>query len=331
MKKLFYLFLSITLFMGSCSKEQSPLEDENLGTDDDTDDPIELSFNVKLGENKTFKVGERVGFSLEGDPESIEFFSGQTGNQYENRDGKPLPSGMSLDFRLHTPQPEPSAFFLMVSTDFDGDFSSFESVTQQNWVDVTDRVTLPSVPSVYAQAGPIDLSDLTVLGKPFYFAIKHVTILHSTTGAGVSWTIRNPEWRSILEDQTEEVIGRLGPELTSENTMGFKVVHENTEYKTTVSQNEASNDVDRFYIAGNKNAPGAETWVVSKGFFDVQEIMGDADLSIPIKSAGNSPLTGYSHVYTAPGTYIAHFVAVVVDESGERKEEVKSVEVVIEE
>src|SRR5690606_32776570 len=133
--------LSFSLFVGACSKNEDPLKEEPSG---DIEDPTGVqSFNVKLEGKQVFKVGERIVFSIEGDAESIDFFSGQEGHQYEHRGGKIVASGMSLNFSLHTAEPRSPAFFIMVSTDFNGDYSNFEAAThaQQNWKDITDRVT----------------------------------------------------------------------------------------------------------------------------------------------------------------------------------------------
>lgn len=320
------MLISTAVLLGACTKGEAPVKPED---DEDIEVIEKKPFDVKLEGKTTFKVGERVVFTIEGATESIDFFSGQDGHQYEYREGKPGASGIRLNFGLHTATPELRALSLMVSTDFNGDVSSFENAThaEQKWIDATDKLQYPPKASTYSDVGPIDLSDFTVVGKPFYFAIKHVTILNNV-GGEVAWTIRNLDWVSVLENKEEQIATM---KLDRPNLFGFNVVHQNTQYKTVVSQSEAKKDnIDRFAITGNKNAVGAETWIISKEFSGIQQIMGEKHRSVAIQSVGNSPLKSYGHLYTTPGTYTAHFIATVLDENERIKEEVKSVAFTIE-
>lgn len=312
------ILISTAVLLGACTKGDPPVD-----PDDENIEVIEKKpFDVKLEGKTIFKVGERVFFTIEGATESIDFFSGEDGHEYEYREGKPGASGIRLNFGLHTATPESKALSLMVSTDFNGDVSSFENAThaQQKWIDATEKLQYPPKASTYSDVGPIDLSEFTIVGKPFYFAIKHVTILNNT-GGEVAWTIRNLDWVSVLENKEEQIATM---KLDRENLFGFNVVHQNTQYKTFVSQNEATKDnIDRFAITGKKNAEGAETWIISKEFSGIQQIMGDKHRPVSIQSVGNSPLKSYGHLYKTPGIYTAHFMASVLDANGEMKEEVK--------
>src|SRR5690606_37605576 len=140
----------------ACTKEDTPPQDTGI---DDTENPVEEEdFDVKLEGGTVFKVGEAVEFKLEGDPESINFFSGLPGYEYEYREGKPMPSGMELEFSIRFnlsasswPVDRPEwgplpwdKIALLVSTDFDGDYS-FLNVKQTEWHDVTNRMTFPEI------------------------------------------------------------------------------------------------------------------------------------------------------------------------------------------
>lgn len=341
MKKFFLMLVSISLTVMACTKGENP----PLGTDPDEtgggdETPTETLFNVKL-ENNIFKVGDQVEFKLEGDPEKIDFFSGLPGREYEFREGTPMPSGMKLEFQLHfslnaTNWPgeitwEP--FSIMVSTDFDGDYS-FDKIQDATWEDVSDRLRYPT-DRTYQQVGPVDLSDLTEIDKPFYFAIKYTNI-----EGRPQYGIQKPIWYSVLPTG-DEAIARMRHTNHAdgfENSFGFVIVNEDDSYPATSVIPVASTDGDaryndRFTIRGhsNSNARDLQTWVVSKAFNDVQEVMAGGSVPIPIKSAGNSALSSYVQVYSEPGTYKAYFVATVLDEKGERHEEVKYVTVTIEE
>jgi len=339
MKKFFICFLSITMMAVACSKSDNPppVVDE----DDDSDDPTEVSFDARLTENKTFKVGERVEFTLQGNPESIDFFSGEEGHEYEYRAGTPMPSGMELRFSIRFnlsasswPVDNPDwgplpwdKLALLVSTDFDGDYT-FASVSAAEWVDVTDRMTFPPIQSSTQPAGPINLSDLTEIGKPFYFAFR----LQDDHPKRPAFLIQNPEWYSILGED-RELIGYVKAGDPGENTFNFQQVDEDPDYPAAIAWTAGPQYNDRFSMRRNNSAAslGKQSWYISKKFDGVQEIMGGGSVSIPIKSVGNEALSRYSQTYQAPGTYHVYFVATVLDEDGERSEVVKSITVVVEE
>src|SRR5690606_12054896 len=103
------------------------------------------------------KADERVRFVLEGNPEAIDFYTGELYRQYEFKDGRvgtvfnPI-----LSFMVHTPShTRRDQFFVLVSKDFDGDYSSLNSVKSATWQDVTSKMTFPSAASTYTSAGNI--------------------------------------------------------------------------------------------------------------------------------------------------------------------------------
>src|SRR5690606_26422178 len=98
----------------------------------------------------------------------------------------------------------------------------FSKVKKANWTDITDRLSFPKRANTYTDAGTVDLSDLAVVGKPFYFAFRYVNEL-TEEGNPVRWYVLSPEWRS-LTPEGKEVIGTM---TATENTMGFHVVHQN--------------------------------------------------------------------------------------------------------
>src|SRR5699024_7519932 len=112
---------------------------------------------------------------------------------------------------------------------------------------------------------------LTVVGKPFYFAIKYANM-----PGRPQYMIQAPEWYSILPGG-KELIGRMRSTSKSgveggENTIGFEIVDESPKHKAEIAYvtGDARYD-DRFTIRGNRSAStDAQTWIVSKGFKGVK-------------------------------------------------------------
>lgn len=348
MKIILHSLIVVGLVITACSKADD-IEDYNK--DDGNVKPENVAFSVKLEEEKRFKVGERVNFKLEGNPESIEFFSGAPGHEYEFRNGKKTPSGMELSFfirfnlaasswPIENPDFGPlpwDKISLLISKDFDGDYS-FAGVNRATWVNVTNRVTFPSILSSTQQAGPINLSDLTELGKPFYFAFK----LKDDHPKRPFFLIQAPVWYSLLSSE-KQLIGQMkttSPGVAGQlgdDTINFTQVDEDDNNKAdviyTLSTVSGAQYNDRFTIRRKNVATslGKQTWLISKKFDGVQEIMSGGSTSIPIKSAGNAPLNNWSQVYSTPGIYQVYFVAIVLDNEGARHPTPKMLTVVVEE
>jgi hypothetical protein len=315
MKKVFQLFLAATIFFStSCSKEEDSSSPIDKGGNDEV--PIVKEFNVTT-EGTTFKVGERVRFTLEGDPEAINFYSGEMFQQYAFKDGRvgtvfnPL-----LSFSLYTPSnTRRDQFFVMVSNDFDGDYSSLTSVKEATWVNVTNKMTFPSLANTYTSSGNMDLSEYTESGKPFYFAFKYVNAVNPDNSvSALAWTVRNVSLKNALQTGLINLAG------TNTSDFSFQVVKQSANSGTV-----NLTATDRFPMTGNVNAPREEFWAVSKAF-EGEEIELGGDKPVPIKSIGNSKLSSYSFVYNKQGVYPVTFEATVREADGSSRLVTKNIE-----
>ncbi|MEQ7799290.1 DUF5017 domain-containing protein [Pedobacter sp. ASV1-7] len=337
LRKMLYMLVSISLLMEACTKAKVFPKDEDPN---ETENTVNIPFDVKLKVNKTYKVGERVEFILEGNPESIDYYSGIYGYEYEFRNGKKMPSGMELDFFIRFnlaaaswPIANPDwgpipwdKISLLVSTDFDGDYT-FGGVKRATWQNVTNRVTFPPILASTQPAGPINLSDLTVIGKPFYFAFRMI----DNHPKRPFYLIQSPIWYSVLGNR-KELIGHLKAGNPGENTINLVQIDEDVNEKAEVVYTAGPQYNDRFTIRRKSGTTslGKELWLVSKGFHGVQETLGGFSSSIPIKSPGNTALRNWGQVYLKSGIYQVGFVSTTLDSNGERHQESKVIEVTIE-
>src|SRR5690606_3856199 len=131
MKKILYTILGLTLF-ASCNRE-AILEEVTWG------DKVAPQFEVSTAKD-TYKAGEKVTFTIDGDAGMLDFWSGEVGNDYEYRERRfmPAPDEILMQIRIRHQYKDTrtaSTFQVLVSTDFDGDRSSFEQVDAATWTD----------------------------------------------------------------------------------------------------------------------------------------------------------------------------------------------------
>lgn len=336
MKKLLMCLICANMVLNVNANERISLGKEKIQPQKNLS---EVPFSVKTKQT-SFKAGEKVEFEIQGNPKSVEFFSGESGGEYNMRNGRLLPSGMELSFfiRFHMPaaswpidNPEWGAIpwdkiSLLVSTDFTGDYS-FSGIKKATWIDVTDRVKFPTVQARTEATGPIDLSDLTKVGKPFYFAFRLVDN-HLKRPA---FLIQKPEWYTILPEG-KELIGHLKSGEVGENTINLQQVDEDPQNTAEVIYIDGPKYNDRFTIRrkNSRGSLGKQTWLVSKKFDGVKEVLGKKSSPVYIKSIADSPIKNHSHMYSTPGTYEACFVVTTLAADGKKHEDIKKVKIVVE-
>ncbi len=127
-----------------------------------------------------YNAGDSVIFHLEGEPDIITFYSGETGQEYRYRYRTERESGKTeVEFVSRVLYgTQTNNMLVMASSDFSGDYNA-SHVTAANWQDISSRFTLPSANapgyaySLDTPSGKVDISDLLVSGKPLYFAFKY--------------------------------------------------------------------------------------------------------------------------------------------------------------
>lgn len=283
----------------------------------------------------TFKKGVPVEFSFKGDPQFISVYTGEVGKDYAYKDGRVMDvNSLNLSFNSSvtngtgTGNPQTGMFSLMVSTDFNGDYTNFSSVQNATWTDITSRLTkqesaTTTTITAATPAAGITLTDLRVAGKPFYIAFKYNIREQSVYGLWRAWRFQAFNLTATGASGTQ-VLGSM-------TTTAFRVVQKNPELISRTTATTATLTLLHTDLALNPAAAEIPTqnWIITQGFTNVNKIDYGPDLAIPIQG-GTSAVEkkSYSYTFANAGDYKVYFVAANASTS-DRKEVVRQLNIKI--
>ncbi|GEP94593.1 DUF5017 domain-containing protein [Chitinophaga cymbidii] len=287
----------ITQLLTACSKEL----EINGGVPD---------LAVSLAD-KTYKAGEPVEFQFTGSAGLISFYSGETFHEYAFREGRTVEAGkLLLSFNSNVQYGnQANQFSVQVSSDFNGNYSSFEHIRAATWTDVTSRFTI-GTNATYVASGVKDITDLAVDGKPLYVAFRYIYRPSAQYGTRRTWRVQNFRLISSTTSLGDQTIGDMG-------SSGFTLVDENPDTEPAVSTITATT----LTLAGTAITPSlltSENWIVTKAFPTGAIDMGP-DRPIPVKGIADAPISTFNYVYEKPGTYEVHFVAANANIDGSKQ------------
>ena len=288
MKLSSYLILSGLLLGVSCKKRI----ELTGGTPD---------FKVKTT-GTTFKVGEEVKFSFEGNPGLISFYSGELYREYAFKDGRIVNApAVNLSFTTAvTGGTQANQLSIVASTDFDGNYNDFSRIQAATWVDITSRFVLGTT-ATFLTSGVKDITDLRVAGKPIYLAYKYITKPQIVNGVARTWMAQSFSMTSITS------IGTLT--IADMTNAGFRIIQQKKDTSTVPRSSVTST---RITLLGNTFTPADdpqhEIWAISKPI-NTSEIDLGPDRPKPIKGNSNGQLNTYTYKYTKAGIYKVYFVA----------------------
>src|SRR5690606_35687267 len=144
MKSIYYFLLAGTLAMVSCEPAA---------------DVVAPNFNVRPAA-ESFTLEEGATFEFEGTAGLISFYSGELYHDYEFKDGRIIEAGtFTLSFNTSVQYGnQPDQLSVLVSSDFDGDYSSIENVRAATWSVITDRFAL-ATNATYVESGAVDITE----------------------------------------------------------------------------------------------------------------------------------------------------------------------------
>lgn len=333
MKYYRYILITVGLFlMMSCDK------DIKVNSN--------LDFDVHL-DQLTFKAGEKVTFNFSGFAENISFYSGELYNEYEFKDGREVSiSDKGAIFSFSTAVNDGSQenqLSVFISTDFDGNYNTLESVKSASWINITDSFSL-ATSSNFTTAGNLDISQYAK-DKPVYIAFKYITEPQMENGDARNWMIEN------FNIKTRDNIYDKPINIVVQNQIGFNIVEQDkqkTPSRTTFTStrlnilgNTYNDPADPIFNPDNPifnpdnpiydpnsdvydsqavlptyvpydpnnpyNDPKREIWVVTNPIH-IDKIDLGPDWSIGIRGIRSPKLVEYSYSYSKPGTYKAVFV-----------------------
>ncbi|WP_343701763.1 DUF5017 domain-containing protein [Chitinophaga sp.] len=268
----------------------------------------------------TFKRGEPVLFKFAGDADNISFYSGEPQKDYAFRNGRTeaATGGLLAFTSAVTGGAQAGQFSVLVSSDFNGNYTDIAAVKAATWTDITARFTLGST-ATFAASGTKDVTDLLVKGKPLYVAFRYITKPQQQNGAARTWMVQGYTFQGIT------ALGNLtGADMF---TGAFRLVTSNP--ATAPARSAVS--TSRLTLLANEfttdNDPLTENWAIGAPVAWEQLNLGP-DRPVGIKGGTGARLESYAHTYTQPGTYKASFVAANVN-IDERSEVVREVTVTI--
>lgn len=256
-----------------------------------------------------YNVGDSVVFYLHGNPDLITFYSGESGHEYRYRDRLERESGKTeVEFISRVLWgTQPDNLQVMVSSDFGGEYDSI-SVVNASWTNVSDRFTLSTAAGGAAGAdtpsGKVDLSDLIVSGKPFYFAFQYkgrkAPDDNPTAKTQRTWRIVNFNMTATFEDSEVSTLANL-------SSAGWIAV-------------DVIKSVGAWAIASpvqfNPNGclTESESWAISKPLYP-NKTAPDNGLAVKNYSQRRE---SFRHAYQEPGTYTVTFEASNANFNGQK-------------
>lgn len=286
MKLKYYCVILLVIFTASCKKDLAV----NQGVPD---------FDVTV-ESNTYKVNDKIQFNFSGTANTISFFTGEIGKDYEFKDGRVVTAGaLTASFQSAVSDgSQADQLSVLASTDFNGDYENFQGIKSATWTNIASRFTLGTT-ATFLASGITDISDLKVEGKPLYIAYKYVTKPQTTNGAARTWMIQN----FVLSTNTD--IGALT--VANMTNVGFHIINEDS--ATAISRSAVS--ATRLTMLGNTftatEDPSLETWAITTAF-EVHNFDNGPDRPIAIKGPLDAERVSYTYAYKQPGTYKAYFV-----------------------
>lgn len=299
-KNITYCFIVCLIFIVSCN---------NLEVTSPND------FNVTI-DKTVFKVGDTVTFKIQGNPDYIYYFSGDSGYVYENREISTAPIGkvtMSFTSKLtqgsidSTKQQNTlkiliSNNFVTPSPDYKIDSSIVVKTPATAWEDITSRFILPKVPGVNSiNTGVVDITEFAVksVGKPVYVALKYSDVLDSIESQR-AWYITNFTIDHTLPNGTKFNIFYL---INKSSNPLFSIINiKNYAVNWGIGSTAAQVNIN----GGPALSPDNEDWLITRAL-DLRYITPDK--AIPVKSVADNIITQTKKVYRKSGTYNVVFIA----------------------
>src|SRR5690606_17878847 len=136
--------------------------------------------------SNTFKAGEPVKFDLSGKSDLISVFTGEVFRDYAFREGRKVDTRLGdvfLSFRTAVELgTQSNQLSVLVSTDFNGDYSNLSSVQNATWTDITGRFSLATNAN-FRNSSVQSIKDLFVDGRPVYLAFRYKTLPQVANGS----------------------------------------------------------------------------------------------------------------------------------------------------
>lgn len=265
---------------------------------------LQPTFDVKVPKS-TYKVGEPVPFTFNGNPDFISFYSGQFGNDYAFSKGRIMDIktfSMSFQTRLQAGG-QNKQLSVLISSNYNGE-KNMADVKAATWTDLTSLFSFSLTTLDYFSSGEVDLSAIvTDKTKPLYVAFHYIT-LPQTTANGV---YRNTVVRNFLFNTKTDAGNSTAMDQIS---AGWILLEDGSILESGRNVVNASSGI--LTLRGNITTAGklvqTEVWAISKPV-NLNAIDMGPDKGTPVKGISDPVPSVYNFAYTTPGTYKVVFSA----------------------
>lgn len=258
-------------------------------------DPVSLEVSTA---SASYNAGDTVNFMFKGQPDIITFYSGEPGNNYENRDRTIAKGAPQMQFTSYAQYgTQDSTLQLLVSTDFNGNYDSAD-IYKATWTDITDKATL-STGSPDDSSGIVDLLAYTAGNKPIYIAFKYTGDSSSTQR---TWTIQDFQINLLQDDGSISAVA----DMVSAGWTAVNIKNAQKVWSISASQLKIA--------GGGKGTDNNEDWLITSAL-NTNKVL--PDVGVVIKNI-TIALPDYTHIYSKPGSYKAVFIATNATADGEK-------------
>lgn len=306
MKRIIYFTALLLLAFAAC-KRMEPV------TEPDFDVQVE-EFDVQT-ESVEVNVGEEVVFSFSGDPDFINFYSGERGNDYAYREGRVEDAEILLSFQssitTNRESDQDDQLSVQISQNFDGEFN-IEAVEAADWTDITQEFTVVSHADVsgtqsgWIGSGKANISPYIEEGKPLYIAFRYVAMPRSTHGL-------TPNFLRVRNFLLESIDDEGGTSTIAEQSTAGLVPPKALVESETYRPNRGSVTAAQINFISNQSPAFDDVehsaWAITD-LFEIQKAMDlGPDKAVSIKTVADITPPSYTHTYTKEGKYTAVFIA----------------------
>jgi hypothetical protein len=248
----------------------------------------EPDFQVSVPKN-TYKVGDTVFFSINGSAEYLTFYSGETGNNYANKERTTLNGSPKVKFSTYRQNgTQENTLQLLVSKNFSGKFDA--DIGKATWTDITSRAIF-SADLDNTASGDVDLSDFAAENKTVFLAFKY-TGLQTSTGPQRTWTIKNFQLFTVLANGSS--ITTVGA-IPAAGWIAVSVKNEDQKWTQNATQLQM--------VGGAANAAANEDWIVAP----LRLNLVSPDQGVGIKDLAGK-LTSYQYILKEAGAHEMVFI-----------------------
>lgn len=301
MKTNFFYITLLIAGLSSCTKENERMSPGTIKI---------IPFDAKLSTTE-FKVGEPVSFQMEGNADTIYFYSGEIGKDYNYINGREATvERPTLTIRTNSNYGEQKSLSIMLSQNFDGDYS-YAGINAATWKDMTSKFNIPAPTGATAinfTSDPVEITEFIEGDQPYYIAVRNDIKTSSTGNRPTQWYFYGTNgfaFTGLVNGSYADIsaFGDMGWKIAVNGYLGGEL---DGTRGPRVSPNNSPSPTSLFLARNSTSTAAMDTWAVTKAFSSKVNL--GPDKGTIIKSSETTlPLEKYTYVYSIPGEYHVTF------------------------